>query len=345
MMGLTLMGAAGCAEADEAERAVVATDVSLGSETRILGGENDDDPIAASYVVALKVGTKGKFELCSGALVAPNIVLTARHCVAHGITTTVVCDENGNSTNGRHVSGTQPASNVAAYTGASPKFGQMPEAVGTAIVAPKSEFLCDSDIALVVLNRPIDGVAPAAVRLDTSVVPGETIRSVGYGQNDQAVPLGTRFRKAGVAVLAMGRGVSQSHTALGPHEFEVGRSICQGDSGGPAISEQTGAIVGVVSRGGDCQEDFGHIYTTTAGWAELFDEAFALAGAVPIRESVARSEHSAPRAEPSHAPVGLGPAPSGSCSTGRAAPHGGAAAALLLSCALVLRCRRRTTLR
>ena len=34
---------------------------------------------------------------------------------------------------------------------------------------------------------------------------------------------------------------SPSKTALGVHEFEVGRSICQGDSGGPAISEATGA--------------------------------------------------------------------------------------------------------
>ena len=64
-----------------------------------------------------------------------------------------------------------------------------------------------------------------------------SIRSVGYGQNDEASPIGTRFRKDGVAVLAQGTAVSPSKTPLGTHEFEVGTSICQGDSGGPAISE------------------------------------------------------------------------------------------------------------
>jgi secreted trypsin-like serine protease len=111
------------------------------------------------------------------------------------------------------------------------------------------------------------------------------IRSIGYGQNDQSSPIGTRFRKAGVAVLAQGKAVSPSKTPLGAHEFEVGMSICQGDSGGPAISEETGAVIGVVSRGGGCSEDFGHIYTTTSGFDQMFDDAFTLAGATPKSEA------------------------------------------------------------
>jgi secreted trypsin-like serine protease len=78
--------------------------------------------------------------------------------------------------------------------------------------------------------------------------------------------------------------VSASNTPLGAHEFEVGKSICRGDSGGPAISEETGAVIGVVSRGGSCDEDFGHIYTTTAGFPDLFGDAFKLADAEPTLE-------------------------------------------------------------
>lgn len=342
VLGLAPIGIMGCA-AEVDGNTDVATNVTIGAETKIFGGETDDDRSAVSSVVALKVGSAGSYELCSGALVAPNVVLTARHCVANSITTTVSCDEKGNSTNGAHVAGEQPPSAVAVYTGASPKFGQKADAVGTAIVAPKGEFLCDSDIALVVLDHAVSGVEPLAVRLGAGVAPGETIRSVGYGQNDQKMPLGTRLRKAGVAVLAMGSGVSESRTALGPHEFEVGRSICQGDSGGPAISEDTGAVIGVVSRGGDCEEDFGHIYTTTAGWAQLFGEAFALAGGAPIVESGQPvGNETGPRAQPVRSPLAEQPIPPESCSmTSSPVPaRGGASLALVLACALVLRCRR-----
>jgi hypothetical protein len=344
VLGLALIGITGCA-AEVDGNTDVATNVTLGSDTKIFGGETDDDENAVSSVVALKVGIGGSFELCSGALVAPNVVLTARHCVANSITTSVSCDEKGNSTNGGHVDGDLPASAVAVYTGASPRFSEQPEAVGTAIVAPRTEFLCDSDIALVVLDKAIPGVEPVAVRLGGGVSPGETVRSVGYGQNDQKKPLGTRLRKAGVAVLAMGSGVSESRTALGPHELEVGRSICQGDSGGPAISEDTGAVIGVVSRGGDCEEDFGHIYTTTAGWRQLFDDAFAVAGGAPIVESGQRlgtGTESGPRTKPDRALLADGDVRSESCSVMSHAPvHGGASVGLLLACALLLRCRRR----
>jgi hypothetical protein len=74
---------------------------------------------------------------------------------------------------------------------------------------------------------------------------------VGYGQNDQGSPTGTRFRRDDVPVLALRAGVSASGTALGASEIELGESTCEGDSGGPAISETTGAIVGVASRSGE----------------------------------------------------------------------------------------------
>ncbi|MBX3233925.1 MAG: S1 family peptidase [Labilithrix sp.] len=275
----------GCAEevgGDEVE-----TDVVGGMDARIFGGSTDDDKAGASNVVALKVGDEGEYELCSGALVAPNVVLTARHCVAKVLTATVTCDENGSSTNGRHVKGNLPPSHIKVYTGASPRFSSEPIAVGKKIIAPDSDTLCDADIALVVLDAEVPDVEPFAVRVGSKVgvVDGETVRSVGYGQNDKRMPLGTRLKKDNVSVLAMGRGISASKTALGVNEFEVGRSICEGDSGGPAISEETGAVIGVVSRGGNCNDDFGHIYIATARFKELFDRAFAAAGGAPIVET------------------------------------------------------------
>ncbi|HSO36005.1 MAG TPA: trypsin-like serine protease [Labilithrix sp.] len=280
---LVLSAIMGCA-AEPSGPAVEARITSGSAAPTIFGGSKDDGDQAVPGVVALRVGTGGTFELCSGALIAPNVVLTARHCVTKNITTSVSCDENGHSANGLHVSGDEDPSTIGVYLGESPSFARRPAAVARAIIAPTGPYLCDSDIALVVLDSPITTVAPLPVRIHSPARAGETIRSVGYGQNDSAQPIGTRFRKGGVEVLAQGKAVSASKTPLGTHEFEVGKSICQGDSGGPALSEETGAVIGVVSRGGHCDEDFGHIYTTTAGFEALFDDAFLLAGASPTLE-------------------------------------------------------------
>lgn len=343
------LGSAACAA--EAGDGGDTVDVSVApgdAHLAIYDGVEDNDDSSLSGVVALRVGTGGTFELCSGALVAPNLVLTARHCVTKNVTTSVSCDENGRSANGKHISAEEDPTTIGIYTGAAPSFGRAPQAKGRAIISPKGAYLCDSDIALVILDQAVEGAKPLAVRLKSPAHPGETIRSVGYGQNDQDTPIGTRFRKTGVKVLAQGRGVSASNTPLGTHEFEVGRSICQGDSGGPAVSEETQAIIGVVSRGSGCEDDFGHIYTTTAGFDALFDEAFAIAGAVPTLEaSDSESTNSSTRAQstdPNLSGKSDQASSSGSCAmaSGKTTPGSSFPALLVAACAaLVARVRRR----
>ena len=334
LMGATfLAGATGCSAEVGTQDGDVRVQVRTGTtDPKIFGGQEDDDTHSIPGVVALRVGMGGTFELCSGALVAPNLVLTARHCVTKNITTSVSCDENGNSQNGPHVSGNEDPAAIGIYTGANPSFAHAPDAVAKAVVAPSGPYLCDSDIALVVLDSSITDITPLPLRLETGALAGETVRSVGYGQNDSSAPIGTRFRKS-VSVLAQGQAVTASRTPLGAHEFEVGKSICQGDSGGPAISEQTGAVIGVVSRGGNCDEDFGHIYTTTAGFKALFDDAFTLADATPTAESGSPTVAPQSATSTSSADDANGQSSAG-CSVGpKNAPVGGGAMALAM-CAL-----------
>jgi hypothetical protein len=117
-------------------------------------------------------------------------------------------------------------------------------------------------------------------------------------------------------------------------------SICQGDSGGPAISERTGAVLGVVSRGGGCSDDFGHIYTTTAGFETMFSDAFELAGATPTlevdgpMEATAAAANGGAASEPRAGACGMAPL------AGRSAPGAGLAMALSALLALGVRARR-----
>jgi V8-like Glu-specific endopeptidase len=343
LTSIAIMSAGCAAETDSGENDVRVNVTGGSVDPTIFGGAIDDDDAAIPGVVALRVGEAGSYELCSGALLADNLVLTARHCVTKNLTTSVSCDENGASANGKHVAGEEEPANIAVYVGASPSFGEKPHARARAVISPKSEYLCNSDIALVVLDKSLTGVEPLAVRLGANVSAGETFRAVGYGMNDGSSPLGTRYRKEGVAVLAKGAAVSASKTPLGGHEFEVSKSICQGDSGGPAISEQTGAVIGVVSRGGGCDDNFGHIYTTTTGFEDLFTQAFELANAKPVPEGETRPpirtksvSGSLPDTEtPENASAGCSAAPTTSGS------FGSGALGLALATALVIAARRR----
>ena len=261
------------------------TEAAGSTSEAIYGGTLDNDALANQGVVSLKIGDGTSFELCSASLIAPNVVLTARHCVSVNLTQGVACDENGASGNGAQVGADEAVATIHVFVGTNPNFAGTPAANAKAIFHTTTDFLCNADMALIVLDRNISGVAPLKVRLNTTTAVGEKMRSVGYGQNDKQLPVGTRLRKDGVGVLAVGKIVSANQTPLAANEFEVGLSICQGDSGGPAISETTGAVVGVVSRGGQCTDDFGHIYTTIAGFKPVFDAAFQLAGGAPIDES------------------------------------------------------------
>jgi hypothetical protein len=252
------------------------------TSSAIYGGVEDDDAQQNASVVALEIGDGTTFTLCSGSLIATNVVLTARHCVSTLTSTAaaeVSCDDEGGSTNGPDFAGDVDVSTVHVFVGPSIYEGETPTANAKAFYHPSGTTLCNADLALVVLDTSVTSVAPLRVRMTSPVATGETVRAVGFGENDQNQPIGTRFRKDDIPVLAVGATISASGTPLGGSEFELGESTCEGDSGGPAIDEKSGAIVGVVSRGqSDCSLNYGHVYTSLGGFVPLFQAAFAAAG-------------------------------------------------------------------
>lgn len=316
----------------------------LGRVRQAIVGGSASDESQDSTVMLFHVDPSGprRLGICTAALVAPRLVLTARHCVA---TTDdqVACDSDGTPLLGAAVIENHEPANLYVFTGKDrPAFiGEAPPSLdmtkwspagqGLEIIDDKSGTLCNHDLALVLLKEPILDVPIATLRLDGDAAPGEKLLAVGWGVSFGEVEPSTRQQRGGVTVKRVGP--DDAIPVLTKSEFLFDESICLGDSGGPMFAESTNAIVGVVSRGGNGLDpnqggpsstcvDADNVATKLSPFKELVMDAFARAGAEPRLE---------PKPEESCA----------ACAVGASrAPRGGVLG-IALGLALLARLRRR----
>jgi MYXO-CTERM domain-containing protein len=222
----------------------------------ISGGEPDSSDTNVFLLVSHR--TEG-IALCSASLIAPNLLLTARHCVSDVTSEQVTCGKTEASA--PFAADTFYATNAASIEQVSSFF-----AVSAISVPSDGTDICGFDIALVTLKTavPASVAMPLVPRVDRAVIAGEVYSAVGYGQ-DTPGDAGTAGDRRGRTGLTVNCAPGTCPGSVEADEFVGEAGICSGDSGGPAL-DADGEVVGVVSRSAD---DCNHpVYGSVSAWKD-----------------------------------------------------------------------------
>jgi len=240
----------------------------------IQGGYADDFD---HHVVGMVHISNMGFASCSGTLIAPNVILTAQHCVAP-------VSGDGSVQCGVTVFGAQYAASELWIT-THPEFTYDPSNYHTGmeiVIPPAGNAFCGNDVAILILESPVpeSEAVPVAPRVDESLVLGEEYSAIGFGQTCDGCSSGARYRRDDLHVACVADECPSYAVAQTEWMGETG--VCQGDSGGPA-TDLIGRVVGVASRGGPgCSSPvYGHVF----GWGDWIKNtvvyASGLAGLEP----------------------------------------------------------------
>jgi hypothetical protein len=273
--------AAGCGSQDASEPLTT-------GESAIQGGTDDT---THSFAVGIAIMENG-LTLCSGSLLAPNLVATARHCVAPPPPQPIDCSTSTFGT-------LAPASAVFVSNAPNLNTATAFTRVSTVIVPTGSNQtkVCGNDIALLILAQPIQLPQYVTPVIDPPMTDhtmfSTTITAIGYGVDS---PTDTRGATSGIRRIRQDIDLAcipndtsfincfsdpRAASFISANEFESGSGTCDGDSGSGAFEQrsfQNGQWVsfGVLSRGGidaDAGMCVGAVYTRFDAWGSLLVSA------------------------------------------------------------------------
>lgn len=259
------------------------------TEQAIQGGEATGAKYPFVMGMISKVG--GGIGTCTGTLIAPNLVLTARHCLSDVSSENIDCRSTKFTT-------TTEASEMAVTADTVMEFdGRNGDYLGVAkVIVPTDKTMCGHDVALLILddNVPESVATPATPMIWDSITAGtgiSAVTAIGYGTTDGQSGSGTRRIRENIPVAcAFGhpraaldcanqqQDLSQLITEA---DLAVGTGVCQGDSGSSAFEQKAfdqGEYhsVGILSRGpgGSCELG---VYTRVDALKDIILDAAAQA--------------------------------------------------------------------
>jgi hypothetical protein len=272
-VSVALVALAGCAPVDDP----LLDDPKITSEI-VRGTEATSTPFAC--VISMNNGG-----LCSGALVAPNVVLTAGHCVAGSTRWSVRCPYASDT------------STVTASVGEyAPTYPNRDD--------PSREWIDNNlgaDLGLLRLDRALNETRVARPRI-ALVTPGTQVVAIGRVSTGRLT--WGMYRSPAFAVNAYDR--------TRGYWSGVDRSVIEsGDSGGPLLDARTGELVGVNSSG--VEAAYCRAGSVCDVWATLIGASSWYTTTVQ-RFSAGVSPAPSPSPAPAPAPAPQ-PAPSDVCAT------------------------------
>jgi len=271
---------------------------SIGSSgSAIVGGEPSDASQDFVIVIANLVDPAGLE--CNANVVAPNLLVTARHCVGKlDKTQTVSCNIGSALLQSPTVTGDFPVNDFSFWRdeALTKSFAGVHAAQ---IFDTGSSTLCGQDLAFILLDTDID--APVASISTDAVAVGDVLTVVGSGAIDsQGTPATQRMQRTGVSVTTI-RPAAAGSTPVSDGELATGVAFCHGDSGGPALDAQN-RIVALVSRTSNCTTG-PDAFTALSAHSDLVAQALAASDLAPDAGADAAPDASVP------------PKSSGGCST------------------------------
>lgn len=222
-------------------------------------------------------GSKGNcISFCSGALITPNLVATARHCVD---ASPQIVDCAANPSFGSREFG----SNYWVTTSSDMSQSTTGWHNVSKIIVPTDKHVCGNDIALLILDNTISAgeakpVIPGVQYPMYDARYGTKFTAIGFGATSPSNQgYGTRRILQNINVLCIpgSPDLDCAGAQLNENEFIGGDGVCEGDSGSSSYEQKSlnaGAPVsfGVLSRasieGTQCQ---GSLYTRFDKWRDL----------------------------------------------------------------------------